>query len=796
MKKLIFLLIGILLIGSLFVSAIESGMKEVPLEYINQNPVEPLSWWESFLKIFSREEFVPPVQYEDGIAVTTGTKFKSTTRTIYGESCEAGEYIEMFACNLPYSTATNAGCQRVFIKDWEMEYSTDYLDISKVCIKTPSDGIVNCRQRDWFTSFVNEKYVGYYCNVPFSSMDAQIISYNIPDSSIYEDTIKVTANIKFLADGKYYVEAGLRESSETMSVIDVSRALSQCDGSPQYDGKYVYVGEGYDTQAGNTKSYTFNFIDYGLVADYKVDLIVANGCAVGSNAVANYKAFDSKTEWISIKSGTVPVTEWACDVCRDDECKLVTFDKQCSKISEPLCTSDTDCAGIVECYCNICENEECKPKKFIGSYCPCNDACTSDTNCEGIIPPVPPPTDLAPTISYIGILSDLTKVRDGEQIKFKIEIKYPEGWELEEYANSIGAENTKDLFLEVGVYDKEWAEEQGYIKGMQNWWDRAWTVYKMEEPCVESESEFVSEYGFLLGRYMDKCDSDSEYYDEGSKACYTTFVEAYDQSKDTITSSPPKVDLTATIPTTGSLIGGNENTPNYNKDGKYWMIFGLYHNCGGYLPNEKSKYKLNITIKSGGGGNGNGETTATQLSMTEKDLKEATSSMIMQATCSLTDNCMPYTDIQGNTDYKVKCIQTPVLTSKIEAAAIDVCESKGWWKYVAGGGVAACGASIGIALAFPPAVALPGIICGISIPATIAVGGAEFAVNAGCKMRELEAAQGLCIAESTTKFSYCKYTEPLAFFEITGNECNDGMIILIGGIFSLVLISKLLGGGK
>jgi len=270
MKKLIFLMIGLLLIGSLFVSAVESGMKEVPLEYINQKPIEPLSWWENFLKIFSREEFVAPVQYEDGIAVTTGTKFKDTTQTIYGESCAKGEYIEMFACKLPYSTGGTSYCQRIFQDDWEMEYSTDYLDISKVCVKTPSDGITDCRQRDWFTSFVNEKYVGYYCNVPVSSMDAQIISYNIPSSSKLEDSVTVEADIKFLADGRYYIEAGLNKASEIFAIY--SREASACDSNIHYDGMF------YDAKAGEIESFYFNILNYDAVARYRVDIVVTNGC--------------------------------------------------------------------------------------------------------------------------------------------------------------------------------------------------------------------------------------------------------------------------------------------------------------------------------------------------------------------------------------------------------------------------------------------------------------------------------------------------------------------------------------
>lgn len=47
---------------------------------------------------------------------------------------------------------------------------------------------------------------------------------------------------------------------------------------------------------------------------------------------------------------------------------------------------------------------------------------------------------------------------------------------------------------------------------------------------------------------------------------------------------------------------------------------------------------------------------------------------------------------------------------------------------------------------------------------------------------------GLCTAEQPT--TYCQYTSWAAFFKITGNKCQDGLFIIIGGIFLLALLFR------
>ena len=125
-----------------------------------------------------------------------------------------------------------------------------------------------------------------------------ILSYNIPSSADIDEIIIVETEVKFLTSGRYYVEAGLRKSSETFlqSISGVSREISACDSSIHYDGKFV------DVKAGEVKSFKLQFTNYGYTAQYYIDLVITNGCSVGSNTVSNYKVFGSRSKLIEIIS--------------------------------------------------------------------------------------------------------------------------------------------------------------------------------------------------------------------------------------------------------------------------------------------------------------------------------------------------------------------------------------------------------------------------------------------------------------------------------------------------------------
>lgn len=54
--------------------------------------------------------------------------------------------------------------------------------------------------------------------------------------------------------------------------------------------------------------------------------------------------------------------------------------------------------------------------------------------------------------------------------------------------------------------------------------------------------------------------------------------------------------------------------------------------------------------------------------------------------------------------------------------------------------------------------------------------------------------KGFCIAEKTEDF--CKYTEWAAFIKITGTPCTDGIIVIVGGLFILIILMSAIGGRR
>jgi hypothetical protein len=192
------------------------------------------------------------------------------------------------------------------------------------------------------------------------------------------------------------------------------------------------------------------------------------------------------------------------------------------------------------------------------------------------------------------------------------------------------------------------------------------------------------------------------------------------------------------------------------------------------------------------------EYTATQISLTKDDLKEATSSTILQATCSVDSNCRPYIDEYGSTNYTVKCVATDLYKQRIEEAAKVVCKEETQlfnFKFLAGTSAAVCAGSIAIAI-FTGGAATPvaATICGTAIVGAVAVGTGQIALEAACEMRELKSAEGLCIATSKDKTPFTDFLKSLAFFDITGDEVTDGAIIGVGALLLFIIIFSRLAG--
>jgi len=389
MKKLIFLLIGILLVGSMVVSA-EPRMVLTDVT-TNEKPLEPLSWWENFLKIFSREQFIPglqPLNTRTTLMYVSPTKFVNSpiVDKIYGENCKSYDYIRLYKCDSP-----TGPCDNVFADDWRIEFPGETLNLKYACAYGDCTNTVYMAQYgNWFLNSVEGKYLAYHCIK--APMEAEITLYNVPQASQIDDTITVTATVEFKGDGKYYVEAGLRKSSEapfsTQSII--GREVSACDGSINYDGEYV------DAISGDKKSFTFTFKDYGIQATYIIDLVVTNGCAIGSNAVSNYKQFDSKSKSIRIIEeppkykcvsgvcqqrpdgtytdnncgGTCVIPKYKCDgtSCIRDDVGGTYTDNDCNSV----------CAEAVKKY--RCVGNQCERNDILGTYTSstCDGVCTAE----------------------------------------------------------------------------------------------------------------------------------------------------------------------------------------------------------------------------------------------------------------------------------------------------------------------------------------------------------------------------------------------------------------------------------
>jgi hypothetical protein len=191
------------------------------------------------------------------------------------------------------------------------------------------------------------------------------------------------------------------------------------------------------------------------------------------------------------------------------------------------------------------------------------------------------------------------------------------------------------------------------------------------------------------------------------------------------------------------------------------------------------------------------EYTATQLSLTRRDLDMATSSIILQATCSVSQNCLPYVDDAGSDDYSVKCVATPLYKEKINQAAKEVCKAPSLFsfKFLTASTATICAGSLAIAIATAGAATpISSTICATAIAGAVAVGGGAVAYEVGCEMVKSEAGEGLCIASPKGATPICDFFEKAAFFNITGDACTDGIIIvLILLLLGVVIFSRLAG---
>jgi len=176
------------------------------------------------------------------------------------------------------------------------------------------------------------------------------------------------------------------------------------------------------------------------------------------------------------------------------------------------------------------------------------------------------------------------------------------------------------------------------------------------------------------------------------------------------------------------------------------------------------------------------EITATQSSLTKKDLEEATYSTILSATCQRDENCKAY-DPDKPEDYDVKCVQKAIYTQKIEEAVDEKCNSFLFTKYSWLGAGATCVGTIGFTIATLGWGAPSLIACPVAIGAATTITAVDFAQNAGCELFNVGEANGLCIAAPPG--GDLMYNIKSVVADILGVEIDDPMIgyVLIGLIF-------------
>jgi len=322
-----------------------------------------------------------------------------------------------------------------------------------------------------------------------------------------------------------------------------------------------------------------------------------------------------------------------------------------------------------------------------------------------------------------------------------------------------------------------------------------------------------------LSTKIQKCTASSNNYRANKGGCITVINEDDEGNK-----------LYAQVP--GKYARLSSGDDNYNSKGEYTLVAGLYYICGeDYLNNPESSFReeFNIGFQEKEGycdgddigtcpdgskivlqtcnmetnewGTKTGlnlqdscnhtEAKATQFSMTESDLKEATSVMILQSVCSLTENCMPYEAISGDQEYIVECKSTSSIKSKIDEAVKEKCTANvaNWWKIGAGITPVVCGGAAAITLLSGGSLSPTLMLC--ALPG-VAIGFGASAVSAGCQMANANAANGLCIATPTSTHFFCSFTSPLGeAFKISGDPCMDGLYIIIGAVLLVYLLPRL-----
>lgn len=488
------------------------------------------------------------------------------------------------------------------------------------------------------------------------------------------------------------------------------------------------------------------------------------------------------------------------------------------------CSSSSDVRRVDTTHYQICTRQSNNCFAWGNTLsCPSGKTTNSDGSCVssggtgGTTGGDDPPQDEKDTLDRLSKLTihnlvavnvdgtTITEIKSGQQVKIVFKIK-----SSETTYTSYWTQDKDNLLVEAGVIPKEVADAWGFTgeSGTYSIINPIRTDSKRDacckgQPNIEDNLETFAT-GAIQQIMGTGVDVPFEY------TLQVPFKDTTDQCGNTQYWNPKKEYVIYVVVKNGCYKDGFLHGIYLKKDitVNTAVTSTVGSDCSYDAQCHSGEVCIDKKCSTGGAGGAGGEGTATQVSLTEKDLTEATSATIVKSICSVDENCLPYEPASETTEtFSVKCKSTALLTQKIDEAVDKECSALSWnyFKGAFGFSTATCGTglllSLPVALATAPVtggtslLAQAGFIVGcLAVPvATIAVGGGALAYEAGCSISKASAGNGLCIATSSGGGDFlCS----LEIYKFTDTCSTNGIITIVLAIVLLFLLSRMFGGGK
>lgn len=174
--------------------------------------------------------------------------------------------------------------------------------------------------------------------------------------------------------------------------------------------------------------------------------------------------------------------------------------------------------------------------------------------------------------------------------------------------------------------------------------------------------------------------------------------------------------------------------------------------------------------------------TATQLPILLSELNEVSSTTLVRAACKINENCIQhYEDLEGGTNYSVRCAVTTKTKDLLEQAVEKECDISAF-KLIFGVGTVACGVGA-ILLLIPPTAFVGAPLLLGCVPGTVAIGGATLAWEGGCRIIKEGKGEGLCLAtkpgEKVGSLCY-SWADSIARSLGMNGSCQTNSLMVIG----------------